>query len=57
MFTFKVEMCRNEEELADLKKELGDGIADCGIPAIYSATVEDLRLIRQQIVAHFLHHR
>ena len=57
MFTLKVEMCSSEEELSNLKTQVGDWIAGCGIPAIYSATMDSLPLIQQQIVAHFLYHR
>ncbi|XP_076731533.1 G2/M phase-specific E3 ubiquitin-protein ligase-like [Maylandia zebra] len=45
------------EDLADLKSHLGDWIAGCGIPDIYTATLLDVKRIRGKIVSHFAFHR
>jgi len=37
--------------------ELGDWIAECGIPNIYSASLADFPAIYQQIITHYMYHR
>ncbi|XP_031134214.1 G2/M phase-specific E3 ubiquitin-protein ligase-like [Sander lucioperca] len=49
--------CGTSEELEELKCTLGDWIADCGVPNIYTASVRDLPTIHGQIVTHYLYHR
>ncbi|KAL4007919.1 hypothetical protein ACER0C_001771 [Sarotherodon galilaeus] len=53
----KVSNCSTPEDLADLKSHLGDWIAGCGIPDIYTATLLDVMRIRGEIVSHFAFHR
>ncbi|KAL3988970.1 hypothetical protein ACER0C_013288 [Sarotherodon galilaeus] len=53
----KVSNCNTPEYLADLKSHLGDWIAGCGIPDIYTATLLDVKRIRGEIVSHFAFHR
>ncbi|XP_052008021.1 G2/M phase-specific E3 ubiquitin-protein ligase-like [Xyrauchen texanus] len=53
----KVVRCGTNEELEELKCTLGDWIADCGVPNIYTASLRDLPTIHGQIVTHYLYHR
>nr|XP_024654395.1 serine/threonine-protein kinase Nek1-like [Maylandia zebra] len=47
--TPQVSSCSTPEDLADLKSHLGDWIAGCGIPDIYTATLLDVKRIRGEI--------
>ncbi|ROJ30489.1 G2/M phase-specific E3 ubiquitin-protein ligase [Anabarilius grahami] len=53
----KVVRCSTAEELTELKNSLGDWIYECGVPNIYTATINDLPTIYGQLVTHYIYHR
>ncbi|XDV31700.1 hypothetical protein PO909_002663 [Leuciscus waleckii] len=54
---FKVFLCKTQEELNEIKANLGDWIADCGVPGVYSATLDDIRRIYGQMIKHHIYFR
>ncbi|XP_039525893.1 G2/M phase-specific E3 ubiquitin-protein ligase-like [Pimephales promelas] len=53
----KILQCKTTAEMLEVKMELGDWIAECGIPNIYSASLADFPAIYQQIITHYMYHR
>ncbi|XP_051976561.1 G2/M phase-specific E3 ubiquitin-protein ligase-like [Xyrauchen texanus] len=52
----KIKQCSTEDDLVKLKQDLGEWIAECGVPQIYNANLECLPQIYGQIVKHFIFH-
>ncbi|XP_071399935.1 G2/M phase-specific E3 ubiquitin-protein ligase-like [Centroberyx affinis] len=46
--------CRTAGDLTALQRDLGDWIAECGVPGIFSATVEDIPKIYAYVVKHYI---
>ncbi|KAJ8246601.1 hypothetical protein GJAV_G00253300 [Gymnothorax javanicus] len=49
--------CATEADLAAVKHQCGDWIAECGVPHIFSASLEDLPEAIKQVEAHDCFHR
>ncbi|XP_066515047.1 uncharacterized protein [Hoplias malabaricus] len=52
----KVAVCTTHNELDELKRTLGDFIAECGVPNIFTASLTDLPTVYEQIITHHLYH-
>ncbi|XP_024116641.1 uncharacterized protein LOC112138307 isoform X2 [Oryzias melastigma] len=48
----KIQECKTSADLTSIKQTLGDWIADCGIPQIFSASVDDIPKIYGNVVKH-----
>ncbi|XP_042268208.1 uncharacterized protein LOC121897638 isoform X2 [Thunnus maccoyii] len=46
--------CKTAGDLTALQQDLGDWIAECGVPGIFSATVEDIPKIYAYVVKHYI---
>ncbi|CAL8238536.1 unnamed protein product [Merluccius merluccius] len=47
-------LCKTAGDLTAVKQDLGDWIAECGVPGIFSATVEDVPKIFAYVVKHYI---
>ncbi|KAE8281689.1 hypothetical protein D5F01_LYC20689 [Larimichthys crocea] len=50
----QIQQCKTAEDLTALQQDLGDWIAECGIPGIFNATVEDMPKIYAYVVKHYI---
>ncbi|KAA0724142.1 hypothetical protein E1301_Tti020080 [Triplophysa tibetana] len=50
-------LCKTQEEMNGIRLNLGEWIADCGVPGIYSATLDDMRRIYRQVIKHYTYFR
>ena len=50
----KIQQCKTAEDLTALQQDLGDWIAECGIPGIFNATVKDMPKIDAYVVKHYI---
>ncbi|XP_056253734.1 uncharacterized protein LOC130182673 [Seriola aureovittata] len=50
----KILQCKTAGDLTALQQDLGDWIAECGVPGIFSATVEDIPKIYAYVVKHYI---
>lgn len=57
LFHLKLKNCETEEDLQRVKQSCGDWVAGCGVPTVYTATMEDLPALIGRVVAHFSFHR
>lgn len=53
-FLSKIQQCETAEDLTALQQDLGDWIAECGVPGIFNATVEDMPKIYAYVVKHYI---
>ncbi|XP_051983766.1 G2/M phase-specific E3 ubiquitin-protein ligase-like isoform X1 [Xyrauchen texanus] len=53
----QVFFCQTQEEIDVIVSSLGDWIADCGVPGIYSAAPKDMRRIYGQVIKHYIYFR
>ncbi|KAM7398697.1 hypothetical protein PAMA_006551 [Pampus argenteus] len=49
-----IQQCKTAEDLTALQQDLSDWIAECGIPGIFNATVEDMPKIYAYVVKHYI---
>ncbi|KAF5887442.1 G2/M phase-specific E3 ubiquitin-protein ligase-like isoform X1, partial [Clarias magur] len=50
----RILQCKSVGDLTALRQDLGDWIAECGVPGIFSATVEDMPKIYAYVVKHYM---
>ncbi|KAG7999574.1 G2/M phase-specific E3 ubiquitin-protein ligase [Nibea albiflora] len=50
----QIQQCKTAEDLTALQQDLGDWIAECGIPGVFNATVEDVPKIYAYVVKHYI---
>ncbi|KAK0147047.1 G2/M phase-specific E3 ubiquitin-protein ligase [Merluccius polli] len=50
----RILQCKTAGDLTAVKQDLGDWIAECGVPGIFSATVEDVPKIFAYVVKHYI---
>nr|XP_055028865.1 G2/M phase-specific E3 ubiquitin-protein ligase-like [Misgurnus anguillicaudatus] len=53
----QVYLCQTQDELNVIQSSLGEWIADCGVPGIYSAKPKDMRRIYGQVIKHYMYLR
>ncbi|KAG7999758.1 Guanylate cyclase soluble subunit beta-2 [Nibea albiflora] len=49
-----IQQCKTAEDLTALQQDLCDWIAECGIPGVFKATVEDVPKIYAYVVKHYI---
>ncbi|KAA0712533.1 hypothetical protein E1301_Tti019071 [Triplophysa tibetana] len=53
----KLQKCMGDADFSNIKADLGDWIAECGVPSIFSATLQDMPSVFAQVVTHYIYHR
>ncbi|XP_038560055.1 G2/M phase-specific E3 ubiquitin-protein ligase-like [Micropterus salmoides] len=50
----RILQCKTAGDLTQLQQDLGDWIAECGVPSVFSATVEDIPKVYAYVVKHYI---